>query len=181
MEIYQYDRRRAYRYALRWAWRRNPLFYDFTGSGGNCTNFVSQCVFAGCCTMNFTQTFGWYYLSDEDRAPAWTGVEFFYNFITTNDGVGPYGREVGIEQLQIGDAVQLRREDGDYYHTLLVSGRDGGEVLLAGQSNDVFNRPLSTYDYFGVRGIKIDGFRADGERCNCFDGLISGDRLISCE
>ena len=42
----EYDRARAVEYARRWALARNPLFLDFTGLGGNCTNFVSQCIFA---------------------------------------------------------------------------------------------------------------------------------------
>ena len=51
----EYDRTRALAYAERWALDRNPLFYNFTGVGGDCTNFVSQCVLAGCCVMNGTQ------------------------------------------------------------------------------------------------------------------------------
>ena len=72
-----YDRARALEYARRWALDRNPLFFNFTGRGGDCTNFVSQCILAGCCVMNFTRDFGWYYISVDDRAPAWTGVEYF--------------------------------------------------------------------------------------------------------
>ena len=93
-----YDRARALEYARRWALDRNPLFFNFTGRGGDCTNFVSQCILAGCCVMNFTRDFGWYYISVDDRAPAWTGVEYFHDFITgvadfaaENGGTGPYG------------------------------------------------------------------------------------------
>ena len=52
-----YDRERALAYARRWALDRNPLFYNFTTVGGDCTNFVSQCVLAGCCVMNGTPDF----------------------------------------------------------------------------------------------------------------------------
>ena len=76
-----YDRDRAVMYARKWALTRNPLFVDFSDVGGNCTSFVSQCVYAGCCNMNFTRDFGWYYISGEDRAPAWSSVEFFYDFL----------------------------------------------------------------------------------------------------
>ena len=58
----EYNRERARAYAERWAFDRNPLFADYTGIGGNCTNFVSQCVYAGSCRMNFTPVFGWYYI-----------------------------------------------------------------------------------------------------------------------
>ena len=77
----EYNRLRAVQYAKRWALERNPLFIDFAGRGGDCTNFVSQCILAGCCTMNFTPDFGWYYIDSNDRAPAWSSVEFLYDFL----------------------------------------------------------------------------------------------------
>ena len=76
-----YDRQRAVEYAQKWALDRNPLFLDFTGKGGDCTNFVSQCIFAGCGVMNYTPTFGWYFISSDDRAPAWTGVDELYSSV----------------------------------------------------------------------------------------------------
>lgn len=85
----RYNRERAVEYARRWAFSRSPLFESYNGIGGDCTNFVSQCVYAGSCVMNYTRDFGWYYSSPMNRAPAWTGVEFFYNFMTSNEGVGP--------------------------------------------------------------------------------------------
>ena len=77
-----YEREKALAYAERYAFSQNEIFGDFRGIGGNCTNFVSQCVYAGSCKMNYTKTFGWYYISLDDRAPSWTGVEYFYNFIS---------------------------------------------------------------------------------------------------
>ncbi len=47
-------------YAHRWAYGRNPAFYDYEHLGGDCTNFASQCIYAGSGVMNFTPTFGWY-------------------------------------------------------------------------------------------------------------------------
>ena len=65
----EYDRMRALAYARRWAFARNPLFNDYSPFGGDCTNFVSQCLLAGALVMNETPNFGWYYKSDLDRAP----------------------------------------------------------------------------------------------------------------
>lgn len=178
--IYPYNRRLSLEYARRWAYRRNPLFFDFTGSGGNCTNFVSQCILAGCCTMNFTETFGWYYISPEDRAPAWTGVEFLFNFLTSNEASGPFGVAADVEELEIGDVIQLADESGDYYHTLLVSGFENGNILVAAQSNDAFDRPLDTYDYATARGIHVSAYRRDSERCRCFADLYRGVDLRNC-
>ena len=39
-----YDRQKAVDYALTWALDRNPKFYDFSSLGGDCTNFISQCI-----------------------------------------------------------------------------------------------------------------------------------------
>jgi AraC family cel operon transcriptional repressor len=47
-----YDRESAVMYAHEWAYRRNPRFYDFEKIGGDCTNFISQCIYAGCGIMN---------------------------------------------------------------------------------------------------------------------------------
>ena len=69
-----YDRNAVVLYAHQWAYGRNPAFYDYEHLGGDCTNFASQCVFAGSGVMNFTPTFGWYYIDSNQKAPAWTGV-----------------------------------------------------------------------------------------------------------
>ena len=78
----EYDRRRAREYARRWAYGRNPLFYNFTGIGGDCTNFISQCILAGCCTMNCRETFGWYYHSPRLRAARDPAPDCFANLLT---------------------------------------------------------------------------------------------------
>jgi hypothetical protein len=59
--IRDYDRRAAVEYAHRWAYGRNPRYYDFEKLGGDCTNFASQCLYAGSGVMNYTPQLGWYY------------------------------------------------------------------------------------------------------------------------
>ena len=39
---FPYNRELAVAYAHRWAYGRNPEFFDFQGIGGDCTNFASQ-------------------------------------------------------------------------------------------------------------------------------------------
>ena len=69
-----YDVQKATLYAKTWALSRNPQFYNFDKLGGDCTNFVSQCIYAGCGVMNFTKDIGWYYKSLNDRSASWCGV-----------------------------------------------------------------------------------------------------------
>ena len=155
----EYDRMRALAYARRWAFSRNPLFNDYTGFGGDCINFTSQCLLAGSLVMNETPTFGWYYKSDTDRAPAWTGVEPFFRFLTENDGAGPYGRAVEEAEVQPGDFVQLGRSEDDFYHSLLIMETGEGGITVAAHTDDAFLRPLSSYTYNLARFIHIDGVR----------------------
>ena len=149
----EYLRERAVAYARKYALVRNPLFYTFEGIGGNCTNFVSQSILAGSCVMNFMPVYGWFYLSSNRRAPAWTGVQFFYNFMTNNTDVGPYGREVSIEKAELGDVIQLQNEDGVFYHTLIITEIRGEEIYVCANSVDSLDRPLSTYTYASLREI----------------------------
>ena len=81
MELLPYRREAAEAYARYWAYGRNPDFYDYETIGGDCTNFASQCIYAGTGVMNFTPTYGWYYISADDKAPAWTGVMYLHNFL----------------------------------------------------------------------------------------------------
>lgn len=177
--IRNYDRTRAVTYARRWALSRNPLYFDYTGIGGNCTNFVSQCLYAGSCTMNYTPVFGWYYLSPAERTAAWTGVTFFYNFLTKNDNVGPFGREASAEELLPGDVIQLGRNGTGFYHTLLLVGREGEELLVAAQSDDALDRPLSTYTYDYARFLHVEGVRLDiPDTEDCFASLLAGLAIV---
>ena len=154
-----YDRNAVVQYARRWAFGRNPAYYDFSRIGGDCTNYASQCIFAGAGVMNFMPVFGWFYRSADDRTASWTGVEFLYRFLTENKGAGPFAEEVPLNRLEIGDVVQLGRATGDFYHTPVVVGFSRGEILVAAHSYDAFNKPLSSYSYARVRGIHILGVR----------------------
>ena len=64
----RYNRRRAVSYALSRYNNPNPKFanMDQMGSGGDCTNFTSQCLLVGGFQMDFRETgqaTEWWYLS----------------------------------------------------------------------------------------------------------------------
>ncbi len=177
-----YNRDRALEYARRWALSRNPLFLDFTGRGGDCTSFVSQCVFAGCGVMNYTETFGWYYITSSDRAPAWAGVDEFFNFITgapefvaANGGTGPRGFDVrDAADIEIGDVIQLQNAEGQFYHSLIISEITDNDILVCAHSDDALDRPISTYNYASLRVIHIERAIIDLNFDSTFQNLIDG-------
>ena len=174
----EYNREHALEYAQKWALERNPLFIDYEGLGGDCTSFASQVRYSGTCRMNFTPVTGWYFITDAQRSASWTGVEFLYRFITTNSGVGPYGREVFADEALPGDIIQLSNAQGDFYHTLVIIGSENGEFKIAAHSEDSYDRALSTYNYTGLRYIHIDGVRYDVSIPNaCFNDLLGGVSL----
>ncbi|MBE6606411.1 MAG: amidase [Ruminococcaceae bacterium] len=165
MAIIEYDRNAVLEYAGRWANSRNPEFYDFSGIGGDCTNFASQCVYAGAPIMNYTPDLGWYYISVNDRSPSWTGASFFYNFMVNNTGPGPFGEEIPLRLALPGDIIQLSNENGEYYHTLVLTSVRytifGRRYFVSAHSRDAYQKSLASYNYASLRCIHILGARTN--------------------
>lgn len=153
-----YNRTAAVYYARKWALGRNPAYYDFEEVGGDCTNFASQCIYAGAGVMNYTPVMGWYYNSAYDRTPSWSGVEYLYNFLTANQGVGPYARVVSANEARPGDIVQLGTAAGDFYHSPVITAVSP-IILVAAHTYDTLDRPLSSYIFDKARFLHIEGVR----------------------
>ena len=154
-----YNREAAVAYARKWAFGRNPKYYDFQEIGGDCTNFISQCIYAGAGVMNFTRDIGWYYISPNNRAAAWTGVKYLYQFLIGNRSVGPYAEEVPQEMAQFGDVIQLGNSSGQFYHSLMITALEP-EILICTHTYDALDVPLSSYLYDQARFLHIKGVRA---------------------
>lgn len=161
--IIPYDRRLAVAYAHSWAYGRNPAYYDYENLGGDCTNFASQCVYAGSGIMDFTPTYGWYYIDANNKSPSWTGVPFFFNYMTrTEKSVGPIAVESTASRVRPGDIVQLSFTGDVWNHTPVVVAvrqpRPEG-IYVAAHSYDADFRPLSSYEYRKIRYLHITGVR----------------------
>lgn len=160
----EYNRIAAVNYALKWAYDRNPRFYNFQDLGGDCTNYVSQCLYAGCGVMNYSGfENGWYYINGNDRSASWTGVKYLRRFLLTNTGTGVYGEEAPLERMEAGDVIQLRNNAGILYHSLFVSfvkePISPQNIFVCAHSIDARDKRLSTYNYASAEGIHILGAR----------------------
>jgi len=156
MTIIPYHREKAAEYAHMWAYSRNPAFYDFSNLGGNCTNFVSQCLTAGGMPYNYNYL-GWFFKNLKNRSPSFTGAPYLYNFLVqTQKRRGPFAQEIEVIHAQIGDIIQLTFDGVKFSHSMIVI-KAGADPLVAANSYDVYGKPLSEYYYYNSRALHILG------------------------
>ena len=162
MEV-PYNRLAAIRYAHQWSTSRNPRYLDFSNLGGDCTNFISQCLYAGSGVMNYTPVYGWYYISASNRSPSWTGARFLHNFLLGNKGAGPYASLVSQEKIVPADIIQLSRSNNPVHHSLFVveigAPPTTNNILVATHTYDADYRPLSSYEFDIAYYMHIEGVR----------------------
>jgi len=156
--ILNYNRISAIEYAKKWAFSRNPKYYAFDKVGGDCTSFISQCLYAGSKIMNYTPVTGWYYINSVQRTPSWTGVEFLYNFLINNEGDGPFAKTVDSSEIEISDVIQLGNRE-KFYHSLLVVNKSNNYIYVAAHDFNAYMKNLNTYIYERIRFLHIEGVR----------------------
>ena len=153
METKKYDKISAITYAKKWAMARNPKYYNFDNFGGDCTSFVSQCLFAGSKKMNFNYENGWYYNNGYDKSPSWSGVKYLYNFLTKNKSYGPRGIASSIDNIELGDVVQLSFDGTNFSHSLIIVDINFTQqislnnIYVAAHTYDVLNKKINDYEY----------------------------------
>ncbi len=159
-----YDRQKAVQYAHKWAYARNPAYLDFENIGGDCTNFASQCIFAGCGIMNYTPVYGWYYISSYNRTASWTGVNYLYDYLINNKGSGPFAQVTDAAHAEPGDIAQLSFSDSKLFdHSPVIveignpPGRDG--ILVSAHTFDTDYYRLMDFEPAYIRFLHILGTR----------------------
>ncbi len=151
-----FDKESAVIYARKHALKYNPDFMSFKGLGGDCTNYISQCLLAGGGVMNYSNN-GWFYVDSNNRAPSWTGVNFLTNFLLANKTPGFRVEIIKKENLQIGDIVQIRQNPNRFNHTMIVTKAYGGKVFVSAHSNDCLDKSLDDYKYIEIMCLRIIG------------------------
>lgn len=159
MQEFKYNRQKAYEYAKTWAFKRNPKYYNFDPVGGDCTSFISQCVYAGSLVMNYNKKLGWYYINGNNKSPSWSGVEFFYEFLIKNTGPGPFGEASSMQDLEIGDIAQISFDGIKFEHTVIVVKIEDvsniSKIYTASHTYDTFEKPLDNYSISKIRFVHI--------------------------
>jgi hypothetical protein len=163
--VLPYNRNKVVEYANKWAYKRNPAYTDFEHMGWDCTNFASQVVYAGSGIMNYTPTFGWYYVNIYNRTPSWTGVNYLYDFLMNNGGPGPFAELVDMKDAAIGDIAQLSFVGGNVFnHSPMIIDIKRpvtyDNILIAAHTDDQDYYPLTGYEWVDIRFIHILGVRS---------------------
>ena len=153
-----YDKKSAILYAKKWALSRNPKYYNFDNVGGDCTSFISQCLYAGSKKMNYSKINGWYYNNGYDKSPSWSGVEFLHDFLINNKSFGPHGIEVTSNEILPGDIAQLSFDGNIFGHSLFiieVNSPSLNDIVIATHTFDTLGKKIGEYNFSKVRFIHI--------------------------
>ncbi|MFZ5815616.1 MAG: amidase domain-containing protein [Bacillota bacterium] len=136
-----YDRLRAVQYAAYWWSGFNPMFRAFPGA--DCTNFVSQCLWAGGMPMEITgrRDKGWWYLGpNEQWSYSWAVAHSLRWYLDTS---GPGQKRATARELELGDVISYDWNGNQVWnHNAIVVGYDlEGEPLMAAHSEPAWGRP----------------------------------------
>ena len=134
----------AARYALQWARGTNP---DYGRFDNDCTNFVSQALFAGGWTMvggsffdSTSDSVWWFGKSPLSRSSyTWGGAQNLANFLSKS------GRATQVDSptsLGIGDVVQIAAA-GLIHHSMVVTNKSSSDLLLSYHTSDHLDESLA--------------------------------------
>jgi len=168
-----YDREAAVEYAKEWVGERNytGVYLAYDPFGGNCQNFASQCLHAGGLAMDYNGYNQWKfysktlngYATPSGRSYSWTGVEPFFDYCYHNTSGGIVAHtDWGVAFTQKGDVIQVGAM-GQWRHSVFVidviydENGYAEEIILASNTADRINYPLSAYKYTAPRLIHIVG------------------------
>lgn len=118
----KYDREAASLYARKYA--KNPNkdypFYGKPDYKGDCTNFTSQCLYAGGIVTDNVGKYQWYKLNS-----AWRGANKFYEYWNNNKGSGSTkGLKASksiFKDIRLADLIEKKPENA-VTHTVIVTG-----------------------------------------------------------
>lgn len=149
----KYDRLGAVRYAKNHALFPNPSFKYFEvyeTLGGDCTNFISQCLLAGNAPMTYTTDYAWWYnksgtynINDDKWSIPWAVAHSLYWTLKVNQQSGkpgPKGFEVdNVSILELGDLILYESSNGIIYHSAIITSFSNSEPLIAQHTFEALN------------------------------------------
>ena len=156
----------AVTYAQRYYNTYNSSYPDWTSYGGDCANFISQCLYAGGKSMVGTpgtstaaQNWSNWFSSGSSCntskvSSTWRGANAFKSYWKNNASSYSTFSSVGSSSYSYGytgDAVSLLNSNGSAYHTLMIVGYDytNKDFIVAAHTYNTKTAKLSNYSPAG--------------------------------
>ncbi|MBC7412462.1 MAG: amidase domain-containing protein [Bacteroidia bacterium] len=153
-----YNRAAAIAYAATYAITPNVAYQDFSSGcsycGGDCTNFLSQCMLAGGWEQQFykaSSASAWWYGKSTNSVgfkggfsgiwPSAQKMGFFLKKLTSR-----VTRVTDLSQITPGDPVMMVAPNGNAYHALIVTQKaTNGDLYLSCHTSNRLNNHMSNY------------------------------------
>lgn len=170
-----YYPRLAVNYAIKYALSYNNEYPNYKDAGGDCANFISQCLFAGGKSMvgnNPGNLDNWFCNSNNKWntkliSSTWRGARAFSKFWSKN--AREY-KDFGIKYFNSfktfnniyryasrGDIISFLDMNNIAYHTLIIVDYNNGDLICASHSYNSSNRSLfREKPEGGVRVYKVE-------------------------
>ena len=154
-------------YAKTFSKSYNPLFYS---APGDCSNFVSQCIWAAYGGYDFSSTKisyenirkkyrmvpGTWHGNEGGGTTNWESVENLYNFLCKEKAIGPNGiglnnkktfESLSPSSINLGDVLQFGSVNKRYSHSVYVTyingnGNKYSDIYISQHTADLYNRNL---------------------------------------
>lgn len=165
-KIAGYSPTKAKDYALKWANSFNSNYNNYDGNGGDCTNFVSQCLEAGGLAQKkpssipsgvMGTTSYWYSVKPKVSTP-WIRVADFHSYWAPKVPDANYAGDTTVSNNgNIGDIVQIRHAGTlTRWHSMIITKKDSQQVYLTGHSVPRKDYPISSYDDYAYDWSLLD-------------------------
>lgn len=151
-----YNPTAAKNYAHKWAYSKNNDYNYYGSNGGDCTNFVSQCLYAG--GLKETKpsrkpngimgTTSYWYSDKPNVSTPWIRVSDFHSYWAPKVPDANYQGDTTVSRNgNIGDVVQFRYAGTlKRWHTMIITKKDKNQVYLSGHTTNRKDYPISAYD-----------------------------------
>lgn len=142
-----YSRAKAVNYAVKYAQSPNPSYKYFLvqgDNGGDCTNFISQCLRAGGAPMVFSGKNRWWYTS-KNWSVSWAVAGSLYWYLKTNATKNLYGvrgmQVDSVSMLEPGDLIFYENRKGRIQHSAMITSFNRSYPLISQHTPNVLNIP----------------------------------------
>ncbi len=137
-----YDRNKAAAYADRYvkkdisqgidASSYNPAYKNFNDMGGDCTNYVSQCIYAGGIAMDDT----WFYKNEENYSGEWSTSRRNFTYMSK---LGKVIKNPGNSDVLKGNPVYYTSGDNIVHTTICVGTNASGVPVVDSHNKDYYH------------------------------------------